>query len=127
MSTTLYEKRGRRYVPLREYSPEVMDAMPSGSHLVVVSPGSRFVRFNVEPDHATLLAALREHREALLEILRKSSAARARTGPLSPRERRAYEAYCKVMGHEAMLRLEVPAATEILDTLEKRLVEFCHE
>ncbi len=122
MSQVLYQKIGRRYHPVREYDSLVMDAMPAGSHLVVVQPGVKSCRYNVEPTHAPLLAALREHREALMVILRNASAMRSHKSLLTPKERKGLAAYCAVVGPEAMLTLESRSAADIIDALEAGLV-----
>jgi len=64
--TTLYTKRGRRYYPVAEYDPEAIDMLPNGSHLVTVSPGNRIITYQVDPDHAGLLAALQAHEKTLM-------------------------------------------------------------
>ena len=70
---TLYEKRGRRYYPVAEYSPEVMDSMPDGYHLVRVKPGESFTRYSVDPNTAPVLAAITEHHDALLDAMREAA------------------------------------------------------
>jgi hypothetical protein len=120
--TTLYEKRGRRYHPVREYDNITMDSMPKGAHLVVVLPGESSTRYNVNPDHAAVLAALRMHREPMLKVLRQASEMKPST-KLTQQEKKAYAAFVSVMGYEATLRLESESASGVLDALEKSLVE----
>jgi len=118
---TLYEKRGRRYIPVAEYDAAALDALPEGFHLVHVEPGVRTWRLRIEPDQAPLIAALQEHRTDLSE--RIMAATRPRIRALSARERRAAAAWREVMGEEAILSLTAPSAQGILDELERILVE----
>lgn len=123
--TTLYEKRGRRYVALHEYDPMVLDSMPEGSHLVTVAPGLKFTRFNVEPDHAALVAALDLHREALTDVLRK--VVQAEPTPAQRGKRlKAWEAYKAALDEEdPMLTLSRKSAGDIVDALHQAIVERC--
>lgn len=119
----LYKKVGRRYVPVSMYGPEVADAFPQGAHLIVVSNGWTSCRYNVTPEHAPLLAALRLHREACMDAMRKASASRPTKRPLTAKEAKAYRAYCDVMGAESMLQLETASASDMVDALEKSLID----
>jgi hypothetical protein len=118
----LYEKRGRRYYPVQEYDPIVMDAMPAGAHLVVVEPGHESVRYNVNPDHASLLAAFQECRDELAAILQRENQFRPVTRTASQKEMAAQKAWYKVMGNEGPLVLQSSSIHEMLDALERRLI-----
>jgi len=120
--TPLYIKRGRRYHAAHWHMPEVIDALPAGAHLIVVGDGGRSTRYNITPDHAPLLVALRQHRQRLLDVLRRASDSRSGRLVLSPKERRAVDAYRAIMG-DATLWLTLPSAVEVLDALESALVE----
>ena len=39
VTETFYIKRGRRYVPVREYDAMLQNALPHGSYVTVVKPG----------------------------------------------------------------------------------------
>lgn len=121
MKRTFYEKRGRRYVPVYEYDSDLVSAMPHGSHLVFVEPGCRTTVFNVKPLRAPLVAAIRQHREALCDELREYSAPQP-TRPLTERERKGYEAWRKVMGGEQLV-LTRPSVAALIDKLESLLTE----
>jgi hypothetical protein len=120
MTTTLYTKRGRRYYPVAEYDPEAIDMLPNGSHLVTVSPGNRIITYQVDPDHAGLLAALQEHEAELLQAIAQASEKQVATWGTSSRERRAVKAYRDIMG-DHMLVISRPAAATILDGLKRAL------
>lgn len=126
-SETLYRKtqRGKhtRYEPVAEYIN--YDSWPPGFHLICVRPGLRSVLFGVEPAHADLLAALMRHREALAELLRKAAAVRPAKRRLTAQEQAAMAAYLAIMGPDAMLQLEMPSPSDILDALGAALVAAC--
>ena len=94
----LYEKRGRRYYPASE--TDVYDGLPAGHWLVHVRPGSKSIHRELTPAFAELSAAASIARDAMMEAMHQ----RARmTGKPSgreatERERRAWAAYCDVMG-----------------------------
>lgn len=58
MKKIFYEKRGKRYFPVKEYDSDLMDAMPKGFHLTSVYPGGKSVRYNVDPDIVTMIATI---------------------------------------------------------------------
>lgn len=66
---TLYRKRGRRYHAVAWHDTAIWEAIPEGSHLLVVHPGGQSVRLRIDPDHARVLAAIQTHREALLAAI----------------------------------------------------------
>ncbi len=123
MSETLYRKAGRRYQPIREYDPMIMDSLPEGSHLIVCKPGLQSCRYNVQPEHASLLAAFRAHRDELAQAVRDASALRPSRREHTAKSRKAWEAWSSIMGEE-IFTLESASISELLDVLEKRLIEF---
>ncbi len=54
-----YEKIGRKYVPVREYDPDLIDSLPDGNHLIMCYPGGTSRRYNIRPDYASMIAAAR--------------------------------------------------------------------
>ena len=123
MNDLLYRKVGRRYHPVSMYGNEVADALPKGAHLIIIDDGWRSCRYNINPDHAAVLAALRMNREACMQAMRKASASRPTSRPLTPLERKAYKAYADVMGAEGLMQLEMCSAADVVDALERSLIE----
>ncbi|MEY2854624.1 MAG: hypothetical protein RL030_1756 [Pseudomonadota bacterium] len=125
-TTTLYEKRGRRYVPVGQYDPAVMDGLPLGAHLICVTPGITSTRYHVEPDQASLLAALAQHREAISDGLRRISLPTVvppeRDNKTRMRHEAAWLAYKGIMGDDALM-LTRPGVGGLLDELERLLIE----
>lgn len=122
MRKVFYEKRGRRYFPVREYDSDVMDAMPAGAHLVCVFPGTRSTRYQVIPDHAAVLAAIRMHHEAMLKVIRDSSAMTITPRENTAKEKRAIKAFYDVMGKESLLTMSGASAQDVIHALEVGLL-----
>ena len=98
MKKIYYEKIGRRYVPVAEYDNDLLDSFPKGSHLVLVYPGGTSRRFNVEPNHAAMIAAGRVAEDAICEAMRKASELRPQRTPLTPGQKKAWEKLAKEFG-----------------------------
>ena len=100
MKKIYYEKKGRRYVPVAEYDNDLLDSFPKGAHLVLCYPGGTSRRFNVEPNHAAMIAAGRVAEDAICDALRKSSEMRPQRTPITPRQKKAWENLAKELGDE---------------------------
>jgi hypothetical protein len=123
---TLYEKRGRRYFPVRD--DRAYEGLANGSWLVLVEGGRRTTVKVVDPEPTLEQLAATEHlAEMLTEELRKSSAYEFTSGgtgrPLSAKERRAVAAYREVMGREASIWMRKPAAWDAALGAVRRLIE----
>jgi hypothetical protein len=93
--STLYEKRGRRYYPVAEMFS--LDTLPAGSHLVTVRPGLKTVLCNVNPDHASLIAASREAKDAMCVEIQKAMA-REPNKPLTRKQREILDQFVAAGG-----------------------------
>ena len=118
--TTLYEKVGRRYIPVKESDDKMFWAMPEGAHLVITKLGSTSIKYRVDPDNAAVLTSIRLHRDDLAEIIRKAS--QLRPSKLTKREIKAVQAYKDVAGEQALMILNIPGAYDIVDALEEAIV-----
>ena len=98
MKKVYYEKIGRRYVPVWEYDTKLMDSFPKGYHLVSVYPGGQSRRFNVEPNHAAMIAAGRVAEDGICEAIRKASEMRPQRTPLTPGQKKAWEKLAREFG-----------------------------
>ena len=98
MKKIYYEKIGRRYVPVAEYDNDLLDSFSKGSHLVLCYPGGQSRRFNVEPNHAAMIAAGRVAEDAICEAMRKASEMRPQRTPLTPGQKKAWEKLAKEFG-----------------------------
>lgn len=91
--TTLYEKVGRRYKPVREHDTVVWESLPAGYTLVFTRPGGRSYMHAIIPDRASVVAALHEVREAMLEAAHKVAEFKPQTAKLSKKHQAAYQKY----------------------------------
>ena len=100
MKKIYYEKIGRRYVPVAEYDNDLLDSFPKGAHLVLCYPGGSSRRFNVEPNHAAMIAAGRVAEDAICDSLRKASEMRPQRTPITLGQQRAWRKLAKEFGDE---------------------------
>ena len=98
MKKIYYEKIGRRYLPVAEYDNDLLDSFPKGAHLVLCYPGGTSRRFNVEPNHAAMIAAGRVAEDGICEAMRKASEMRPQRTPLTPGQQKAWEKLAKEFG-----------------------------
>ena len=82
---TLYIKKGRRYKSWGTIYD--INGLPEGTHLVEVKPGSKGLLYNVEPDRAALLAAMREATEAMIDAMREADLLQPRQAPITQEQR----------------------------------------
>ncbi len=87
MKKIFYEKVGRRYKPVYEYDQTLMDAMPKGAHLVMVYPGGKSTRYNVNIDYAPLIAAGRVAEDEVCRAITKAQELRPQKQPITERQR----------------------------------------
>ena len=100
MKKIYYEKIGRRYVPVAEYDNDLLDSFPKGAHLVLCYPGGSSRRFNVEPNHAAMIAAGRVAEDGICEAIRKASEMRPQRTPITPGQKKAWEKLAKEFGDD---------------------------
>ena len=100
MKKVYYEKIGRRYRPVAEYDSNLLDSFHRGSHLVCVYPGGQSRRFNVEPNHAAMIAAGRVAEDAICKALNQASEMRPAKTPITPAQQRAWKKLAKEFGDE---------------------------
>jgi len=100
MKKVYYEKVGRRYRPVAEYDNDLLDSFPRGNHLVMCYPGGSSRRFNVEPNHAAMIAAGRVAEDAICQALHKASEMRPQRTPITPGQLKAWKKLAKEFGDE---------------------------
>ena len=101
MKKIFYEKIGRRYVPVHEYDQTLMDAFPKGNHLVMCYPGGQSRVYNIEPNHAALIAAARVARDSMHEAIHdavKMQRDEHNNRVLTPEQYDAWQKFVDVMG-----------------------------
>lgn len=120
--TIFYKKEGRKYIPVSEYDQELIDGLPKGNHLIMVYPGGRSTRYNVDPATVPMLAAGRVAEDELAKALVKAGELRMSRGaiPLTPGQKTAWENLVKEFGDSAK-QLEWPSAREVAEAGIKAL------
>lgn len=117
--STLYVKRGKKYVPVAEHT--TYDHLTEGHYLVRVQPGMRSMYRVVEPDHISLIAAAKDALDAMCQAMREAAEYKPKTGkPLTKRQREAWEQLNKVLKVD---RLEGASANDIVEAGLKALVD----
>lgn len=96
----LYERVGRKYVPVHEYDPALVDGLPKGDHLISVYPGGSSRRYNVDPALAPMIAAGRLAEDAVCRAMIKASELRPQQTPITPKQKAAWEALAQAFGSE---------------------------
>jgi hypothetical protein len=91
---TYYEKKGRRYFPVIEADVWGHSQIwTQGFHLIECRPGSKTVRYNVEPDHSAVLAAQMMHSDELAKLIVDASKAElSAPSQITPEQSAAWEA-----------------------------------
>jgi hypothetical protein len=124
--TIFYKKVGRKYESVYEYDQTLMDALPKGSHLICVYPGGKSTRYNVDPNHAAMIAAGRVAEEAISKKLMEASELRLqrkdRERKLTEEERAAWDNLVRVFGDSAK-QLEWPSVRECAEAGVKAMQE----
>ena len=85
---------------MAEYDSNLLDSFPRGNHLVMCYPGGSSRRFNVEPNHAAMIAAGRVAEDAICNALHKASEMRPQHTPITEGQRKAWRKLAKEFGDD---------------------------
>jgi hypothetical protein len=100
VSKIYYEKVGNSYKPVAEYDGDYLASFPKGDHLVMCYPGGISRRYNVNPNHAAMIAAGRVAENAICKAISKASELRPQRTPITEGQRRAWNKLAKEFGDE---------------------------
>lgn len=101
MKRIFYEKIGKRYKPVSEWDQGLMDAMPKGTHVVMVYPGGQSTRYQIDPALAPLIAAGRIAEDAISKHIMDVSAMRPSSNrKLTIEQQKAWQHLSEVMGDQ---------------------------
>jgi hypothetical protein len=121
-----YKKEGRRYKPVYEYDQMLLDSFSKGTHLVEVYPGGSSRRYNIDPNHAALIAAGRVAEEAMTKAISRASELKPRQTPLTEGQRAAWKKLAYEFGDE-LATLQISSARDIAEAGLKALQEEAEE
>jgi hypothetical protein len=113
MKQIFYKKVGRRYVPVSEYDNALTDALPNGAHLIIVNPGGKSTRYNIDPALAPMIAAGRYAEDKMLDAIRKISEARPSVTQLTEEQQQAWKIMQEALGEDRFY-LTYPSHFEIV-------------
>ena len=122
MTDTFYVKEGRRYRPVSYYDSKVMDGFGVGTHIVMVYPGGSSRRYQIDPNHAAMIAAARVAEDAISQAIVKASEMRPHRKSITEQQRKAWENLSKAFGEERYA-VEIPSAREIAEAGVKAMQE----
>ena len=114
MTDVYYVKEGRKYRPVSYYDSKVMDGFGVGTHIVMVYPGGSSRRYQIDPNHAAMIAAGRVAEDAISQAIVKASEMRPHRKPVTEEQREAWRALSQAFGDERY-SVEIPSAREIAE------------
>lgn len=114
MKEIFYKKVGRKYVPVYEYDQTLLDAFPKGTHIVMCYPGGQSRRYNIEPNHAALIAAARIAEEDMHKAIREASEMRPQRTMLTEGQLKAWNKLAKEFGDD-LATLSIKSAHDIAE------------
>lgn len=127
--STLYEKTGRRYLPVHD--TRALDGLSNGSWLVTVEKGHWRIRKAVDDQRGLeVLAACSRWLEDIIarEVETKSQSRHGNGGPISIREQKAAKAYRKVMGDDKyLIWFTRPSSCEVAREVVREIVRKVQE
>jgi hypothetical protein len=126
MKKVFYEKVGRRYRPVYEYDQVLLDSFPKGNHLVMCYPGGQSRRFNIDPNHAAMIAAGRVAEDAICDALRKASEMRPQRTPITEGQRRAWKKLAKEFGDD-LATLNLGSARDLAEAGVNAMIAEANE
>ena len=100
MKKIYYEKRGRRYIPVREYNNDWMDSFPEGNHLIVCRPGSVSRRQRIDSALAPMIAAGVYPEDAISQAIYNAMELRPQPVTMTTRQRALIEELTESMNQQ---------------------------
>jgi len=100
------------FEPVAIWSYKLLDSLPYGSHLVRVSPGSRSMKYTIDPDRAAVVAALEYARDAITNSIVESSKASPTQEPVTQMQKEAWDNMKEAFDND-IAGIQFPSAHEI--------------
>lgn len=122
MRKLYYVKEGRKYVPVAEYDSDLLDSFHKGVHIIMTYPGGQTIRYDIDPNYATMIAAGRVAEDAMCRAISKAAELRPPKTPITPKQKKAWEALAKEFGDE-ICTLQGLSAHDIAEAGIKAMME----
>jgi hypothetical protein len=114
MKKIYYEKQGRKYVPVYEYDSDFLNALPKGSHLIMIYLGGSSTRYNIDPNYAAMIAASRVAEDVMCKAIREASELRPQRTMLTEGQHKAWKKLAKEFGDD-LATLSIKSAHDIAE------------
>jgi len=124
--TTYFIKKGRKYIPAREYDNEFNDSWPEGTHLTVCKPGSRSRRYNIEPAFAPMIAAGSYAEDRIAAIIVDKLTYTPEIPPYTQEQKEAWDRMREVYG-EDLCRLKTSTIMEAVRAGVSEMIKEAEE
>lgn len=111
---TYYIKRGRRYVPIKEYDPGLMDALPYGNHIISVREGGRSTSYHIDPAFGPMIAAGRYAQDEICRAMVEASELKPKRAPLTDEQKQAWDSVKRAFDDEVFY-VQWPTVYEIAE------------
>lgn len=123
MGDKLYKKLGNKYV--RVPDDEYVSHLKNGFYLIHAYDYGRSTE-RIEPDLAAVKAAMILSKEAMILAMQMASYPKPGNGlkPFSQKEKKAFDAYKKIMGEDSMCIFTKPALQDIVQAGLNALEHF---
>lgn len=115
---TYYRKKGRRYIPVAEYTPEMSDVLHHGLYVLNVHQNGRSLRRVDRPATDELLAAVEQFRAALRDAMHEANqmTPNPRDGiRFSPKEKAAYANLRRELGDDWPIVFRGASMSDLID------------
>ena len=122
MTDVFYVKEGRKYKPVSYYDSRVMDGFGVGTHIVMVYPGGSSRRYQIDPNHAAMIAAGRVAEDAISQAIVRASEMRPHRKPITEEQRQAWQQLTEAFGDERYA-VEIPSAREVAEEGVKAMMK----
>ncbi len=121
--TIFYVKRGRKYVPVRAYDSNLIDAIPYNSTVLIQHrSGCTSKRYDIDPAFAPMVAAGLYAEDAISLAILKASELRPSKMPITEEQREAWKKLSAAFGEDCTT-LTSPSIREAAEAGVKAMQE----
>jgi hypothetical protein len=126
MKKIYYEKIGKKYFPVAEYDPQFENRFRKGTHLVHCIPNGASYVYDIDPNHAAVIASSLLIRNTIIQKIVEASAWTTGNQPITLEQKAAWKALSESFG-DSYFALQSPSITECVDAGIKEIQATAHE